>query len=192
MPDDEIQKFVERARSGDEVAFAALYDVFAPRIYRFFLFRVSVTDAAEDLTQRVFLKMVEQLPTYESRGVPFAAWVFRVARNAWIDHDRATRPTVALEMLSQRPSEADGPEILAAASVEAHLLHEAIETLSPDEREVIACRFFAGLTPAETAAQMGRTNGSVRVLQHRALATLRQRLPPADRAAGRREAGSPR
>jgi RNA polymerase sigma-70 factor (ECF subfamily) len=184
MSDDEIQILVQRAQSGDGAAFAALYDVFAPRVFRFFRFRVSTADAAEDLTQRVFLKMVEQLPNYQSRGIPFAAWVFRVARNAWIDEDRTSHPSVPLDALSDSPSETDGPFVLAAASLESDMLQDAIATLTPDQREVIASRFFAGLTPGETAALMGRSEGSVRVLQHRALAALRGRLPGVERGLG--------
>jgi RNA polymerase sigma-70 factor, ECF subfamily len=176
MSEDEIQTLVERARGGDGAAFAALYDVFAPRVYRFFKFRVAAVDAAEDLTQKVFLKMVEQLPNYESRGIPFAAWLFRVARNAWIDDNRRSRESIPLEALHDSPSDLDGPDLVAAASADADSLRAAIATLPPDQRDVIACRFFAGLTPRETAAQMGRSEGSVRVLQHRALASLRRKL----------------
>jgi RNA polymerase sigma-70 factor (ECF subfamily) len=183
MSDDEIQVLVQRAQTGDGAAFAALYDVFAPRVYRFFRFRVSAADAAEDLTQRVFLKMIEQLPNYESRGIPFAAWIFRVARNAWIDEDRTNHVTVRLDALSQSPTQADGPEALAAASMDSDVLHAAVEALPPDQREVIASRFFAGLTPGETAAQMGRSEGSVRVLQHRGLAALRGLISKSDPAA---------
>ncbi len=184
MPEDEIQILVQRAQNGDGAAFAVLYDVFAPRLYRFFRFRVPAADAAEDMTQRVFLKMVEQLPNYEARGIPFAAWIFRVARNTWIDEERTTHPSVPIEDISESASETDGPELLAMASVESEMLREAIASLPADQREVIACRFFAGLTSHETAAQMGRSEGSVRVMQHRALAALRQRLPNIDRATG--------
>lgn len=180
MSDDEIQKLVQRAQSGDSAAFAALYDVFAPRVYRFFRFRVSAADAAEDLTQRVFLKMIEQLPNYKSRGIPFAVWIFRVARNAWIDEERTNHVTVRLDTLSDSPTQAAGPEALAAAAMDSDLLHSAVAALPPDQREVIACRFFAGLTPGETAAQMGRSEGSVRVLQHRGLAALRGLMPASD------------
>jgi RNA polymerase sigma-70 factor (ECF subfamily) len=191
MSEDEIQTLVERARGGDGAAFAAIYDVFAVRVYQFFRFRVPASDAAEDLTQRVFLKMIEQLHNYESRGIPFAAWVFRISRNAWIDEARATRPSMPLEALAASPSAADGPEALAAAAMESDALRSAIAALPPDQREVIACRFFADLSPRETAAQMGRSEGSVRVLQHRALASLRRRLPHAGRESSVREAPAP-
>jgi RNA polymerase sigma-70 factor, ECF subfamily len=177
MSEDEIQILVQRAQSGDGAAFAALYDVFAPRLYRFFRFRVSAAETAEDLTQRVFLKMIEQLPNNKARGIPFAAWLFRVARNAWIDEDRTNHPSVPLEALSESPSDAAGPEALAAASADSDALHAAVAGLPLAQREVIASRFFAGLTPRETAVQMGRSEGSVRVLQHRALAALRGVLP---------------
>ena len=182
MPEDQTQVLVERAQSDDGAAFAALYDVFAPRLYRFFRFRVPAAEAAEDLTQRVFVKMIEQLPNYEPRGIPFAAWLFRVARNAWIDESRTTRPLVPIDLFHDSPADSSGPDDLAAAAIEAEQLRTAIEALPTDQREVIACRFFAGLTCRETAAQMGRSEGSVRVIQHRALKTLRRRLPGLSRA----------
>ncbi len=187
----DTQDLVERARSGDGAAFAALYDVFAPRIYRFFRFRVSAAELAEDLTQRVFLKMIEQLPNYEQRGIPFAAWVFRVARNAWIDEDRTSHPSVPIDQLVDSATEEDGPDDLAAAAIESEQLRKAIAALPPDQREVVACRFFAGLSSRETAVQMGRSEGSVRVIQHRALAALRRKLPAIDRAAGARSQAAP-
>jgi RNA polymerase sigma-70 factor, ECF subfamily len=177
MSEDEIQNLVERARSGDDAAFTALYHAFASRVYRFFRFRVTTAEAAEDLTQRVFLKMIEQLPTYEPRGVPFAAWLFRVARNAWIDDSRTSRRSVPLDTLSQSVSPHDGPDLLAMAAIDSRSLKEAIDRLPEAQREVIACRFFAGLSHQETAAQMGRSEGAVRILQHRALEGLRKRLP---------------
>jgi RNA polymerase sigma-70 factor, ECF subfamily len=180
MPEDETQVLVERAQGGDGAAFAALYDVFAPRIYRFFRFRVETAESAEDLTQKVFLKMIEQLPRYEPRGIPFAAWVFRVARNAWIDEDRTAHPTVPLGVLSEASGLADGPHDAAAAAIDSEMLRAAVSSLPADQREVIASRFFAGLSCRETATQMGRSEGSVRVIQHRALAALRKRLPMID------------
>jgi RNA polymerase sigma-70 factor (ECF subfamily) len=180
MSEDQIESLVERARHGDSGAVGALYDAFAPRVYRYFRFRVSSDAAAEDLMQRVFLKMIEQLPRYESRGIPFAAWLFRVARNTWIDEGRASHATVSLGDLAGEPSAAGDPEALTEVSLEGAQVRAAVAALPPDQREVIACRFFAGLTPRETARLMGRSEGSVRVLQHRALAGLRRLLPDRD------------
>jgi RNA polymerase sigma-70 factor (ECF subfamily) len=176
MSEDEIQGLVELAREGDSVAFTSLYDLFAPRIYRFFRFRVAAAETAEDLTQRVFLKMVEQLPNYRSRGVPFAAWLFRVARNAWIDEHRTSHSAMPLESLVERTSDGGDPQELASAAFDWDRVREALDLLPADQREVIVCRFLAQLSPRETGMQMGRSEGSVRVLQHRALAALRRRL----------------
>jgi RNA polymerase sigma-70 factor (ECF subfamily) len=93
---DEIEQLILRAREGDEAAFAALYDAFAPRLYRFFCYRVPGPELAEDLTQQVFVKMIEQLPNYRHQGAPFAAWVFRIARNIWIDQHRTSHPATPL------------------------------------------------------------------------------------------------
>ncbi len=177
MSEEDIQTLVEQARGGDSRAVGGLYDAFAPRIYRFFRFRVATDDAAQDLMQKVFLKMVEQLPKYESRGVPFAAWLFRVARNTWIDEGRAHHATLSLDDLVGEPADAGAPEALTQSTLDGERVRRAVAALPPDQREVIACRFFAGLTPRETAVLMGRNEGSVRVLQHRALAGLRRQLP---------------
>ncbi len=177
MSEDEIQSLVERARYGDAESFDALYSLFAPRVFRFFRFRVAAEETAEDLTQRVFLKMIEHLPRYRSNGVPFAAWLFRVARNAWIDESRTARATLPIEALAQHPADTGDPEALASTAFDWAIVRDAIGGLPPNQQEVLACRFFAGLTPQETAAQMGRSEGSVRVLQHRALARLRLLLP---------------
>jgi RNA polymerase sigma-70 factor (ECF subfamily) len=177
MAEEEIDELVERARHGDTAACAALYDVYAPRVYRFFRFRVSSPETAEDLMQRVFVKMVETLPGYEPRGVPFGAWLFRVARNAWIDESRSHRQTVSIDRLETAPADGGDPHEYAAASIDSALVRRAVAALPADQREVIACRFFAGLTPRETGLLMGRTEGSVRVLQHRALASLRRLMP---------------
>jgi RNA polymerase sigma-70 factor (ECF subfamily) len=182
MPEDEIQILVERARDGDEAAFASLYAEFAPRVFRFFRFRVATAETAEDLMQRVFLKMIEQLPNYRNRGVPFGAWLFRVARNTWIDDHRTSRPAVALDSLDERSSDHDDPEAMVVASDDWDRVRDAVNRLQPEQQEVIACRFFAELSPRETAAQMGRSEGSVRVLQHRAMVALRRRLGAGEQA----------
>jgi RNA polymerase sigma-70 factor, ECF subfamily len=176
MRDDEIQTLVGRAQAGDASAFDLLYREYVQRVYGFFRFRLATDDTAEDLTQRLFLKMIEQLPAYRNRGLPFGAWLFRMARNMWIDDYRRKREMDTLESLADRPSEDGDPESLAVTAMEWDRVDEALRHLPHDQQEVIAARFFAGLTPKETAAQMGRSEGSVRVLQHRALIAIRRRM----------------
>jgi RNA polymerase sigma-70 factor (ECF subfamily) len=177
---DEIEKLVRRAREGDEAAFTAIYGAFATRLYRFFCFRVPSPELAEDLTQQVFVKMIEQLPNYRHQGAPFAAWVFRIARNVWIDQHRTSHPATPLESLPESAEGQPGPEELALRTLDLERVTAGLHRLPDDQREVVVCRFFAELSPAETAALMGRSEGSVRVTQHRALVALRRMLAPTE------------
>jgi RNA polymerase sigma-70 factor (ECF subfamily) len=175
--DETIDALVERAARGDHVAFGGLYDAYAERLYRFVRFRVRDPFDAEDVVQRIFLKVIEALPRYEARGTPFAAWLFRLARNAVIDHVRAQRPVEPLGPMSERVAALRDPEQVALARLEMDEVAVALATLTTEQRDVIAYRFFAGLTPAEIGQIMGKREGSIRALQFRALAALRAQLP---------------
>src|SRR4051794_36226288 len=135
---------VDRAARGDADAFRRLYEEFAPRLYRFALFRLRDASDAEDLIQRVFVKMIEALPRYEQRGLPFGAWVFRLARNAVIDFERTRRPHAPLDVVALRPGEGPGPDEVAELTFERERLIEAIATLTPEQQEVVTLRFFGG------------------------------------------------
>ena len=173
-PDDPlVVDLVRRAVSGDAVAFASLYDQFAPRVRRFLRYQLRDDDLAEELVQRTFVRIVEALPRYQPRGLPFGAWVFRIARNAMIDQVRTTHPTVELDAALDRAADTGDPVMaVERADVRAEV-RRALDQLPTDQRDVLVWRFFGELSPAETAAVMGRSNGAVRVLQHRALAALR-------------------
>ncbi len=179
-PDDAaVDALVERAAAGDSAAFADLYDAFAPRVRRFLRHQVGSGDVAEELLQRTFVKMIEALPRYQPRGLPFGAWVFRIARNTVIDHRRTTHPAVSLEAAVERPANVGDPVALAERGQDRDRLRGALDALPDDQRQVLEWRFFAELSPGETAVLMGRSNGAVRVLQHRALVRLRELLEPA-------------
>ena len=174
-----IDALVRRAAAGDAAAFAGLYDTYAPRVRRFLRHQLGDGDVAEDLLQRTFVKMIEALPRYRSRGLPFGAWVFRIARNAVIDHRRTAHPGIPLDTAIDRAADAGDPVATAERDQDRASLWAALDALPADQREVLVWRFFAELSPAETAVVMGRSNGAVRVLQHRALANLRGILGPA-------------
>ena len=179
-----IGALVDRAATGDASAFAGLYDAYAPRLRRFLRHQLGDSDVAEELLQRTFVKMIEALPRYRRRGVPFGAWVFRIARNGVTDHRRTAHPGVPLDVVAERAAEAGDPVAAAEREHDRAGLRVALDALPADQREVLVWRFFAELTPAETAAMMGRSNGAVRVLQHRALAALRGILESNDPAGG--------
>jgi RNA polymerase sigma-70 factor (ECF subfamily) len=179
-PEDAVvDALVKRAAAGDSAAFADIYDAFAPRVRRFLRHQLGSTDLAEDLLQRTFVKMIEALPRYESRGLPFGAWVFRIARNAVIDHRRTAHPAIPLDAASERPANVGDPVAMAERGQDRDQLLGALDALPDDQRQVLEWRFFAELSPGETAVLMGRSNGAVRVLQHRALLRLRQILEAA-------------
>ncbi len=165
---------VARAQLGDDLAFTELYDEYAPRVYRFLLLRVRQPADAEDLLQRVFLKVIETLPGYQERGLPFGAWLFRIARNSAIDFDRTRRANATLDDVMEQPDDQPGPAALAEQTLARARVHEALATLTDEQRDVVIYRFLAGLSPAEIGQVMGKREGTVRALQFRALHSLRK------------------
>ncbi len=171
-----IDRLVEAAKAGDAEAFGALFDAYHDAVYRYVASRVGRPSDAEDLTQVVFVKVLEALPRYEARGVPFGGWLFRLARNTVIDHVRTRREHIELDALAERPDEQPGPEDLAQARQQIEAVGAALAELTEEQRDAIALRFFAGLSAHEAAIAMGKQEGTVRGLQFRGIAALRRRL----------------
>ena len=169
---------VARASAGDPAAVADVYDMYAARVYRYLVLHSRESSDAEDLLQRTFLKVIEGLPRYEARGLPFAAWVFRIARNTVIDHERTRRDYASLDDVLERPDERHGPAELAETAVEHETIRSALGDLTPEQRDVVVYRFFAGLSPREIGLLMDKNEGSIRALQFRAMQTLRMSLTP--------------
>ena len=174
--DEAIDRLVVRAQQGDPEAFGALFDHYYVPVYRYVVSRVGRPSDAEDLAQLVFVKALEALPRYEARGVPFGGWLFRLARNVVIDHIRTRREHAPLDLIVERSSGADGPDELAVLRQEMDSVAVALRRLTPEQREAIELRFFAGLSAREAAVAMGRQEGTVRGLQFRAIAAIRREL----------------
>ena len=174
--DAAVERLVAQARSGDADAFGRIFDLYHEPVYRFIASRVRRPVDAEDLTQTVFVKALEALPRYEARGVPFGGWLFRLARNTVIDHARTRRDHADLEAVSERPSEDEAPHDVVAARRDMDAVAKALRALTPEQRETVQLRFFAGLSAKETAVAMGKQEGTVRGLQFRAIAALRRAL----------------
>jgi len=172
---------VQRAISGDAEAFASLYDTYVDRVYRFIFFRVGESRLAEDLTSQTFLKAWESVGRYQIRGLPFAAWLFRIARNKVIDNYRVSKETVSLEAaLSTQPD----PNGRVDEKVEGHLeieqLRVALRRLTEDQRQVLTLKFIEGLSTKEISQITGKQEGAIRALQMRGLQALAQILGAAN------------
>jgi RNA polymerase sigma-70 factor, ECF subfamily len=170
-----VDQLAVAAAAGDVESVGRLYDALVGPIYRYVVLRVHRREDAEDLTQLVFERIVGSLPRYRSRGRPFEAWAFRIARNAVIDHVRRDR---AHEPLGDGHDTGhdETPDLLTVRGEEIRELRTAIATLTHDQQEALALRFAAGLSAEEAAAVMGRHAGTVRGLTFRAIASLRRRL----------------
>ncbi len=176
LDDAAIERLVGEARAGDAWAFGELFDHFHLPVYRFVASRVRHPSDAEDLTQLVFVKALEALPRYETRGIPFGGWLFRLARNAVIDHVRTSHEHADLAQSVERAGADAGPDELAVNRQEIEAVRSALSALTDDQRDVIALRFFAGLSAREAAEAMGKQEGTIRGLQFRAIAALRRQL----------------
>lgn len=169
---------VKRAVDGSADAFGELYLLHLDAIYRYVRFRVGNSHDAEDLTEHVFLKAWEALPNYKLRGLPFSSWLYRIAHNVVIDHRRRA----ALALTSTSSNALDYPASEAAAldqiieASEVAEMAEAIKKLPEDQQQVLVLRFIEGLSHAEVARIINKTEGACRVIQHRALAALSRLL----------------
>jgi len=179
MPEEQVvedSQLIRSAQDGNAEAFGELYRRHAEAIFRFLASRLSDPMDAEDLTEDVFLRVWRSLPSYNDQGVPFLAYLFRVARNALIDHYRRHdkfKGQVSIDDIPLR-DKSQGPRESVSAALERQEIHHTLDQLRKDYRNVLVLRFLVELSPAETAEVMERSPGAVRVLQHRALAALRE------------------
>ena len=172
--DLEVRALVGRAQEGDAQAFGQLYDRFQPEIVRYLTYRVGNPDTAEDLAQQVFLKAWQAIPRYEDRGVPFKAWLYRMAHNQMVDHHR-TRPVTTDLAGIEIPEEPEAEQRVLVQEVHAHL-RAALERLSEDHRQVLVLRFLLEKSAREVGEIMERKEVTVRGLQMRALQALRREI----------------
>ena len=164
---------VVRAKDGDQEAVRFLYVSYSDNVYGYVRAIVHDDHDAEDITQQVFAKLMTTLIRYDDRGVPFFAWLLRMARNAAIDHLRANRTTPMETVLD--------PEAISGADLDqARTLRAALAALPDKQREVVILHHIAGLTPEEIAQRMGRTRRSVHGLHHRGRRTLQLELERLD------------
>jgi len=167
---DTVLKAVARAKCGDSAAMHFLYVRFADDVCAYARSIVRDPHDAEDVTQNVFAKLTTAILKYEEREVPFAAWILRVARNVALDHVRARRQ-IPVEEVRGTEERDDRIGLERTQSLRA-ALHE----LPPDQREVLVLRHLAGLSPAEIATRLGKTEAAIHGLHHRGRITLKSAL----------------
>lgn len=171
----EVVALVDRAREGDAQAFAALYDRYVDRVYRFVVYRVQGDSAlAEDITSEVFLRALRKIKGFTWQGRDVGAWFLTIARNLVLDHFKSGR--ARLEVLGIETPISDDrvvdAEDAALSRVSTQDLYKAIQRLGNEQQEVIYWRFLQGYSVAETAAAMDKTDGAIKALQYRAVKAL--------------------
>jgi RNA polymerase sigma-70 factor (ECF subfamily) len=160
-------------RPRDEVAFAARYQTYAVPMYRYFYQQVGNQHDAEDLTSTTFSKALASLGRYNEQG-NFASWLFSIARHTLRDYQRGLRPQIDMEEIAPMLSDnAPQPEAQALQTEQNSTLRRLIQQLPADQQEALALRFFGELRTAEVAAVLGRSEGAIKMLVHRAVSTLR-------------------
>jgi RNA polymerase sigma-70 factor (ECF subfamily) len=174
---DEVRKLVERAQAGDRDALEELYLLHFDRIYSYLHMSVGNRHDAEDLTTLTFLKMLESIKRFRWQSVPFSAWLFRIAHNVAMDHFRASKRVQPEEEVPEPiGSEQLSAEVEAMRSIGRQSMLQMIESLSPEQQQVLTLKFVFNFGNGEVAAILGKTEGAVKSLQHRALASLQKQI----------------
>lgn len=173
---DRQSELVLLAKAGDADAFGHLYETYLDRIYRYIYFRVTDEQTAEDLISQVFTKAWENLDRYQPSGRPFIAWLYTIAHNTVIDHYRTRKDTVAIENTVSLASDAPSPHEQVELHFEADNLRAALQTLTPEQQQVVVLKFIAGMSTDEIANQLHKSAGAVRALQMRALQALAKQM----------------
>jgi RNA polymerase sigma-70 factor, ECF subfamily len=170
---------VELARKGDSEAFGMLYDHYQPSVYRFLFYRTRSSPLAEDLTSETFFRALRSMNNFRWQGKDFGAWLMTIARNLATDHFKAgrTRLEMSTEDMGLHDDATEGPESAVLAGLTNEVLLRALTELPPEQRDCLVMRFLQGMSIAETAAVLGRSDGAVKQLQLRGVRNLAKLMP---------------
>lgn len=164
---------VEGARAGDAEALSALYEHYFPRVFRYVSSRLHNGDDAEDVTEEIFLRIIDNVSGFTWRGLPFGAWVFRIARNEIVSFVRKQKTRgITAELTESIPDDSPDHTVQVENDLTFQVVRKAMERLPEAQRQVVQLRFVAGLSVAETAQALKKTENNVKVLQHKAIAKL--------------------
>ncbi|MDI6695738.1 MAG: sigma-70 family RNA polymerase sigma factor [Anaerolineales bacterium] len=178
MSDIQDDEALERAIQGDQEAFGVLYERYVGRIFNYIYYRTGNVYDAEDLTERVFFRALRHIRNYNHRGLPFSAWLYRIAHNLVANwhRDNSRRKEIPLDdgILSTHVGGFPESEVLKAEEHD-HLLR-VIRYLPPDRQQLLILKFVDHLSNAEIGVIMGRTEGAIKSLYHRTLLAIRDEL----------------
>jgi RNA polymerase sigma-70 factor (ECF subfamily) len=170
------EDLVRAAQKGDRESFAQLYEANVDKVYRYLVVRMGQSADAEDITAEVFIRAMEKLSSYKPKGVPFVAWLIRIAHNLAVNQFKKSARRKEMPLLDEHVS-SDDPAEAAIRSDANKKVSRSLEALTELQRRVVHLRFGAGLSIQETAKVIKRSEGAVKNLQHKALRALRQALP---------------
>jgi RNA polymerase sigma-70 factor (ECF subfamily) len=170
---------VELARQGDSDAFGMLYDHYQGSVYRFLFYRTRSSTLAEDLASETFFRALRNMQNFRWQGKDFGAWLMTIARNLATDHFKAgrTRLELATEDMGVHDDATEGPETSVLASLTNELLLKALTELPSEQKDCLVMRFLQGMSIAETAGVLGRSEGAVKQLQLRGVRNLAKLMP---------------
>ena len=173
----DVQELVLRAQAHDRAAFGELYELYCPKIYSYMVYHLNGrTDMAEDLTAEVFMKALQSLTTFQLREVPFSSWLYRIAHNHLVDFIRRLpkQAPVSMDDYLNIDFAADGenPE----SRLDGHTLSAALKRITEDQRRIVVMRIIQGMSIADTAKAIGKSEDSVKQLQSRGLKALKRIL----------------
>lgn len=168
---------IEQAKKGEVEPFGKLYDHYIAQIYRFVLVKVNNRAEAEDLTHDVFLSAWQNIKGYKHKGFPFSSWLYQIARNKVIDHYRTKKANTSFENLDENLLKVVGVvENRLEKVLQIEHVKGAISQLSPEQQDVVIMKFVEDLSNDEIAKALSKTEGAVRLLQHRAVNNLKEIL----------------
>jgi RNA polymerase sigma-70 factor (ECF subfamily) len=169
------KEIIEKAKNGEKEAFGLLYDYYHSRIYRFIFLKVSNKQDAEDITHQVFLSAWQNIKNYESQGFPFSSWLYRISRNAVIDFYRRKKNEIPLEEVSNVLNDELKIDKIDL-KIQMEKVMKALKKLKPEYQDIIIMRFVDDLSIKEAAKALDKSEGAVKIMQHRAINSLKKLL----------------
>jgi len=170
------ESIIRRAQQHDQMALTQIYEENFDKIYRYVVLKIGDRTEAEDITQQVFINAIKSISSFKWKGVPFSAWLFRIAHNQIVDYFRKKSKRVTVPLDESIRDKDDNPGILLEKNMDIEQMVTATRRLTGAQREVISLRFAGELAISQVAKIMGKSEGAVKALQHSAIVALRKTM----------------